>query len=46
MRKDVFMILSQLSSEVILLIKDATDLMIERAWFEEMPRNIDREDIT
>jgi hypothetical protein len=46
MRKDVFMILSQLSSEVILLIKDATDLMIERAWFEEMPKNIDREDIT
>jgi hypothetical protein len=46
MRKDVFMTLSELSSEVLLLIKDATDLMLERNWFEEMPKNIDREHIT
>jgi hypothetical protein len=45
MRKDIFMALSQLSSEILLLIKDATDLMLERNWFEEMPKNIDREDI-
>lgn len=45
LRKDVFMTLSQLSSEVILLIKDAADLMLERNWFEEMPKNVSREDI-
>jgi hypothetical protein len=46
MRKDVSITLSQLSGEILLLIKDATDLMLERNWFEEMPKNIDREDIT
>jgi hypothetical protein len=46
MRKDVFMIIAQLSSKILLLIKDATDLMLERNWFEEMPKNIDREDLT
>jgi hypothetical protein len=45
MRKDVFMTLSQLSSEIVLLTKDATDLLLERGWFEEMPKNIDRSDI-
>jgi hypothetical protein len=45
MRKDVFMTLSQLSGEILLLIKDGTDLMLERNWFEEMPKNIDRDDI-
>lgn len=44
-RKDVFITLSQLSSEVIFLIKDATDLMLERNWFEEMPKNVRREDL-
>lgn len=46
LRKDVFMALSQLSGEILLLIKDAVNLMLERNWFEEMPKNIDREDIT
>jgi hypothetical protein len=46
MRKDIFMTLSQLSGEILLLIKDSTDLMLERSWFEEMPKNVDREDIT
>jgi hypothetical protein len=45
MRKDVFMTLSQLSGEILLLVKDCTDLMLERNWFEEMPKNVDREDI-
>jgi spore coat protein CotF len=45
MRKDVFMTLSQLTSEILLLVKDATDLMLERGWFEEMPKNVDKEDI-
>jgi hypothetical protein len=39
------MILSQLSGEILLIIKDATELMLERSWFKEMPKNIDREDI-
>jgi hypothetical protein len=46
MRKDVFITLSELSGEVLLLIKDAVDLMLERNWFEEMPKNIEREHIT
>lgn len=46
MRKDIFMTLSQLSGEIVLLLKDATDLLVERNWFEEMPKNIDRELIT
>lgn len=45
MRKDIFMTITQLSGEIVLLIKDATELMLERNWFEEMPKNIDREDI-
>lgn len=45
MRKDVFMVLTQLSSDVLFLLKDTTDLMLERNWFEEMPKNIDRGDI-
>jgi hypothetical protein len=44
MRKDVLMTLFQLSSEILLLVKDATDLMLERGWFEEMPKNVDRKD--
>jgi hypothetical protein len=46
MRKDVFITLSHLSDELTLLIKDGTDLMLERDWFEEMPKNIDRKDLT
>lgn len=44
-RKDVVMTLSQLNTEILLLVKDATDLMLERDWYEEMPKNISREDI-
>lgn len=45
-RKDVFNVFAQLSSEVLFLMKDAIDLMIERKWLEEMPKNVDREDLT
>jgi hypothetical protein len=46
LRKDVFNVFTQLSSDILFIMKDATDLMIERKWLEEMPKNIDREDLT
>ena len=46
LRKDLFLLLSDLSGEVLVLIKDATDLMVEKGWFEEMPKNIERSDMT
>jgi hypothetical protein len=45
MRKDILIVLTELKSEILVLIKDATDLMLKREWFEEMPKNIDRDDI-
>lgn len=45
MRKDVVLTLTKLSNEILLLAKDATDLLLERKWLEEMPKNIEREEI-
>jgi hypothetical protein len=45
MRKDLMMTLTHLSGEVLLLIKDAVDIMIKRGWYEEMPKNVNRYDI-
>jgi hypothetical protein len=45
-RKEVFITLSQLSAEILLVIKDATELILKRSWLEEMRKNIDWEDIT
>ena len=45
MRKDLMMTLTHLSGEVLLLIKDAIDIMTKRGWYEEMPKNVDRNDI-
>jgi hypothetical protein len=44
-RKDLMMLLTHLSGEVLLLAKDATDIMIQKGWAEEMPKNVDRHDI-
>nr|WP_274601605.1 DUF3231 family protein [Clostridium rhizosphaerae] len=44
-RKDLMLALTHLSGEVLLLIKDASDIMTERGWYEEMPKNVDRYDI-
>lgn len=46
MRKDIFLTLTQLSSEAFLYLKDGIDIMIENGWFEEQPQNVDHEDIT
>jgi hypothetical protein len=45
MRKDLMMTLTHLSGEVLLLIKDAIDIMTKRGWYEEMPKNVDRYEI-
>jgi hypothetical protein len=44
-RKELMLALTHLSGEVALLIKDAMDMMIQRGWLEEMPKNVDRYDI-
>ena len=46
MRKDLFLLMSELSGEILMLIKDAVDLMMEKGWFEEMPKNVERSDMT
>jgi hypothetical protein len=45
MRKDLMLSLTHLSGEVLLLIKDAVEIMTKRGWYEEMPKNVDRYDI-
>lgn len=45
MRKDLMVALTHLSGEVVLHIKDTIDLMIQKGWYEEMPKNVDRYDI-
>lgn len=45
MRKDLMLSLTHLSGEVLLLAKESVDIMVNRGWFEEMPKNVDRYDI-
>jgi hypothetical protein len=45
MRKDLTFELTRLNAEVFMLAKDATNIMIDKGWYEEMPKNVDREDI-
>jgi hypothetical protein len=45
MRKDLMITLTDLSGEILLLIKDSVDIMTKRGWYEEMPKNVDRYDI-
>ena len=37
MRKDIYLKFTQLSTEVVLYLKEGTDIMIENGWFEEQP---------
>jgi hypothetical protein len=45
MRKDLTLELTHLNAEVLMLAKDATNIMIDKGWYEEMPKNVHREDI-
>jgi spore coat protein CotF len=44
-RKDLAIKATHLSGEVAYLIKDSIEIMIDKGWFEEMPKNVDRADI-
>lgn len=45
LRKDVFAKLTALSAEIIMLQKDGMDIMIDKGWFEEPPKNVNRKDL-
>lgn len=45
LRKDIFLAVTQLSTELVMYMKDGLDILIDNGWMEEMPKSIDREDL-
>jgi len=39
-RKDIYLKFTQLSSELVLYLKEGTDILIDSGWLEEVPKNI------